>query len=78
MIYRQSLFLILIRHAFRISSWESTIFQFFKGSKNVSIKGMDNKRQLAATFLATTTGTLLSMQPIYLGKSRRYLPKFTY
>ena len=49
-----------------------------KGSKNCSIKGLDNKRQIKVIFVVTTTGFLLSTQLMYQGKSKRCLPKFTF
>lgn len=45
------------------------------GSKDVPIKGIDDK---TATFVATATGSHLPIKRIDLGKSKRYLPKFTY
>ena len=49
-----------------------------KGSKNVPIKDLDDKRQITATFVVTTTGPFLPIQLIYQGKSKRYLLKFTF
>ena len=49
-----------------------------KGAKNVPIKCLDYKRQIAATFVVTTTGSFLPIQLIYQGKSKRCLPKFTF
>ena len=49
-----------------------------KGSKNVPIKGLDDKRQITATFVVSATGFFLSIQVIYRGKSKRCLPKFTF
>ena len=49
-----------------------------KGSKNVLIKGLDNKRQITATLLVSATGSFLHIQLIYQGKSKRCLPKFTF
>lgn len=49
-----------------------------KGSKTVPIKGLDDKRQITATFTVTSTGEFLPMQIIYQGKSKRCLPKFTF
>ena len=49
-----------------------------KGSKNVPIKGLDDKRQITATFLVGATGSFLRIQLIYQGKSERCLPKFTF
>ena len=49
-----------------------------KGSKNVPIKGLDDKRQITATFVISATGFFLSIQLNYRGKSKRCLPKFTF
>ena len=49
-----------------------------KGSKNVPIKGLDDKTQITATFLVCATGSFLPIQLIYQGKSERCLPKFTF
>ena len=49
-----------------------------KGSKNVSIKGLDDKRQITATFVVSATGFFLPIQLIYQAKSKRCLPKFTF
>ena len=49
-----------------------------KGSKNVSIKGLDDKREIAATFVVSATGYFLPIQLIYQGKSKRSSPKFTF
>ena len=49
-----------------------------KGSKNVPIKGLDDKRQITATFVVSATGSFLPIQLIYQGKSKRCLPKFTF
>ena len=49
-----------------------------KGSKNVPIKGLDDKRQIAVTFVVSATGSFLPIQLIYQGKSKKCLPKFTF
>ena len=49
-----------------------------KGSKNVPIKGLDDKRQITVTFVVSATGSFLPIQLIYQGKSKRCLPKFTF
>ena len=41
-----------------------------KGSKNISIKGLDDKRQITATFIVSATGYFLPIQLIYQGKSK--------
>ena len=49
-----------------------------KGSKNVPIKGLDDKRQIAVTFVVSATGSFLPIQLIYQDKSKKCLPKFTF
>ena len=49
-----------------------------KGSKNVPIKGLDDRRQITATFVVSATGSFLPIQLIYQSKSKRCLPKFTF
>ena len=41
----------------------------FKGAKNISIKGADEKRQITATFAVSCTGEFLPIQLIYAGKT---------
>ena len=50
----------------------------FKGAKNVPIKGVDDKRQITATFAVSATGEFLPMQLIYAGKTKRCLPKIEF
>ena len=50
----------------------------FKGSKHVPIKGVDDKRQITATFAVSSTGEFLPMQLIYGGKTQRSLPKYEF
>ena len=45
-----------------------------KGAKTVPIKGVDDKRQITATFSISMTGSFLTIQLIYEGKTRRCLP----
>ena len=40
-----------------------------KGSKNVPIKGLDDKRQITATFVVSATGSFLLIQLIYQSTS---------
>ena len=47
----------------------------FKESNNVSIKGVDDKRQITATFAVSSTGKFLPIQLIYTGKTPRSLTK---
>ena len=46
-----------------------------KGSPNVPIKGLDDKRQITGTFAVSLTGHLLPIQVIYQGKTHRSLTK---
>ena len=47
-----------------------------KGAKTVPIKGIDNKRQISATFVISMTGEFLPIQLTYEGKTKRCLPNF--
>ena len=49
-----------------------------KGAKTVPIKGIDDKRQITATFSISRTGSYLLIQPIYEGKTRRCLPNYDF
>ena len=49
-----------------------------KGSRTVPIKGVDDKRQITATFTVSATGAFLPIQLIYQGKTKRCLPKFEF
>ena len=50
-----------------------------KGSKNVLIKGLDDKRQITATFVVSATCSFLHFQLICQDKLKRFtLPKFTF
>ena len=49
-----------------------------KGSKIVPVKGVDDKRQVTATFTVTASGSFLPIQLIYSGKTKRSLPKFDF
>ena len=49
-----------------------------KGSKIVPIKGVDDKRQITATFTASASGSFLPIQRIYSGKTKSSLPKFDF
>ena len=49
-----------------------------KGVKTVPIKGMDEKRQMTATFAISMSGEFLLIQVIYEGKTKRCLPKYTF
>ena len=49
-----------------------------RGSENVPIKGMDDKRQITATFAVSATGEFLPIQVIYQVKTKRCLPKFRF
>ena len=50
----------------------------FRGSSNVPIKGVDDKRQITATFAISAGGTFLPIQVIYEGKTQRCLPKYEF
>ena len=45
-----------------------------KGSRHVSRKGADDKRQLTATLSETLSGQILQFQLIYKGKTKRSIP----
>ena len=49
-----------------------------KGVETVPIKGIDDKRQITATFAISMSGEFLPIQVIYEGKSKRCLPKYTF
>ena len=46
-----------------------------KWAKHVPIKGVDDKRQITATFAVSASGHFLPMQLIYAGETKRCLPK---
>ena len=46
-----------------------------KGAKHLPIKGVDDKRQITATFAVSASGDFLPMQLIYAGETKRCLPK---
>ena len=47
-----------------------------KGAKTVPIKGVDDKRQITATFSISMTGSFLPIQLNYEGKTQRCLPNY--
>ena len=49
-----------------------------KDAKNLPVKGIDNKRQITATFAVSAEGDFLPMQLIYAGETKRCLPKFDF
>ena len=49
-----------------------------KGAKTVPIKGVDDKRQITATFSISMTGSFLPIQLIYEGKIQRCLPNYDF
>ena len=49
-----------------------------KRSKNVPIKGVDDKRQITTTFAVSSTGKFLPIQLIYTGTTPRSLPKYDF
>ena len=48
-----------------------------KGVETVSIKGIDVKRQITATFAISMSCEFFPIQVIYKGKTTRRLPKYT-
>ena len=50
----------------------------FKDAKYVPVKGVDDKRQITATFAGPLIGKFLPIQLIYKGKTKRSLPKFKF
>ena len=50
----------------------------FKDAKNIPIKGMDDKRQITASFAVSCTGEVLPIELIYAGKSERSLSKYSF
>ena len=50
----------------------------FKGTNNILIKGVDDKRQITATFAVSCTGEVLPIQLIYAGKTEQSLPKYSF
>lgn len=48
------------------------------GSKRVEVAGLNDKRQITATFGASLDGTFLPMQVLYQGKTDRSYPKFVF
>ena len=49
-----------------------------KGSKTVPIKGVEDKRQINATFIVTASGSFLPIQLIYSGQTKRSIPKYDF
>ena len=49
-----------------------------KESKNVSMKGLDDKRQITTIFVVSASGSFLPIHLLYEGKSKRCLPKFRF
>lgn len=49
-----------------------------KGSATVPIKGVDNKRQMTATFMVSASGSVLPTQLIYNAKTKRCLSKYNF
>ena len=49
-----------------------------KGSKTVQIKGVEDKRQITATFAVTASGSLLPIQLIYSGETKCRIPKYDF
>ena len=53
-------------------------YKFSFSATNVAIKGVDDKKQIPATFAVSLTGKFLPIQLIYKGKTKRSLPKFKF
>ena len=49
-----------------------------RNSKQVAIKGIDDKRAITATFTITLDGNFLGMQLIYGGKTNQSLPRYQF
>ena len=49
-----------------------------KRAKTVPTKGVDEKRQITATFAISMTGSFLPIQLIYEGKNRTCLPNYDF
>ena len=50
----------------------------FKGTKNISIKGVDGKPQITVTFSVSCTGEFLPILLIYAGETEQRLPKYSF
>ena len=50
----------------------------FKSAKNIPIKGVDDKRQITATFAVSCTEEFLPIQLISAEKAERSLPKYSF
>jgi hypothetical protein len=49
----------------------------WKGSKDIKIIGMEDKRRVTICVSFASDGSLLLMQIIFVGKTNRYLPQTT-
>ena len=49
-----------------------------RNSRQVAIKGIDDKRAITATFTITLDGNFLGMQLIYGGKTNQSLPRYQF
>ena len=58
-----------------VSEW--TITQY-KSSKQVEVAGVNDKRQIAATFAASLSGLFLSVQLVYPGKTSKCHPSIDF
>ena len=77
LVFHLSTCVTLIKHLLSYVSPGQYTFSF-KGSKNVPIKGVDDKRQVTATFAVSSVGKFLAIQLIYTGKTARSLPKYEF
>ena len=50
----------------------------FKGTNNITLKSVDDKCQITATFAVSCTGEVLPIQLIYAWKTERSLPKYPF
>ena len=66
-----------------VINWDQTAIKYIplsdwtmaeKGSKRVEVFGIDDKRQITATFAASLTGSFLLIQLVYAGKTSRCHP----
>lgn len=66
-----------------VINWDQTAIKYIplsdwtmaqKGSKRVEVFGIDDKRQITATFAASLTGSFLLIQLVYEGKTTRCHP----
>ena len=59
----------------QVNEW--TMAQY-KSSKQVEVAGVDDKRQIAATFAASLSGLFLPVQLVYPGKTSKCHPSINF